>query len=96
MINNVRMLKILYFKVSNLSKIYELKTHGATTEEICQILEIDVKNKTFRPLPNFDMEKSCDVVALSSRYDRLEELYTLFPKEYERLLNKMCDFVFAS
>lgn len=25
------------------SKIYELKTHGATTEEICQILEIDVK-----------------------------------------------------
>ena len=50
---------------------------------------IDIKNKTFRPLPNFDMEKSFSTLANSNRFSYLKEFYDLYPKEYDEFIRKM-------
>ena len=52
---------------------------------------IDVKNKTFRPLPNFDMEKCFSTIAKSNRFSYLKEFYELYPKEYDVFIHKMLE-----
>ena len=50
---------------------------------------VDVKNKRFRAIPNFDMEKSFGTLAGEKRFESLKEFYELFPEEYDNFIHKM-------
>jgi hypothetical protein len=50
---------------------------------------IDLKKNKFRPLPNFDMEKSFSSLASSRRFGSLIEFYDLYPDEYDKFIHKM-------
>ena len=50
---------------------------------------IDFKNKSFRALPNFDMEKSFSSMISQSRFEHLKEFYELYPDVYDDFIMKM-------
>ncbi|MBR3885892.1 MAG: hypothetical protein IKJ33_05505 [Clostridia bacterium] len=50
---------------------------------------IDTKNKSFRALPNFDMEKCFGTIANESRFDDLKSFYELYPEDYDEFISKM-------
>lgn len=50
---------------------------------------VDTKKKSFRALPNFDMEKSFSSLASSRRYESLKEFYDIYPDDYDRFIHKM-------
>ena len=54
---------------------------------------IDVKNKTFRALPNFDMEKSFSSIRPAINYQVLEQFYDYDPEMYDKFIVRMLEFL---
>lgn len=54
---------------------------------------INTKDKTFRPVPNFDMEKSFIYRGCDNKLKKLSSFYNEYPDIFDDFIQKMYDFV---